>query len=219
MGKALVDVLVDDVRFVEDQVALDQHRQPVVRVHHRDVFRLVVHVHVDDLKVHALFVQHDAAALRERAGGSGVEIHHVCLPCCRIRIDVKKKNARAPSAPRLWAGFSSAHVFPELPVKEVGEHEQHQKNQHHHVANLLAGELVGLGHPGHEIDQIADQDVVVDLGERSRRFGPDRLEYEALPRSTTTSWRSEEHTSELQSRLHLVCRLLLEKKKKKNNSR
>src|SRR2546422_1285994 len=31
--------------------------------------------------------------------------------------------------------------------------------------------------------------------------------------------RSEEHTSELQSRLHLVCRLLLEKKKKitKNN--
>src|SRR3989449_7881315 len=28
--------------------------------------------------------------------------------------------------------------------------------------------------------------------------------------------RSEEHTSELQSRLHLVCRLLLEKKKKKD---
>src|SRR2546429_3119511 len=30
-----------------------------------------------------------------------------------------------------------------------------------------------------------------------------------------TAVRSEEHTSELQSRLHLVCRLLLEKKKKK----
>src|SRR2546429_3283145 len=28
------------------------------------------------------------------------------------------------------------------------------------------------------------------------------------------AYRSEEHTSELQSRLHLVCRLLLEKKKK-----
>src|SRR2546422_3268941 len=27
-----------------------------------------------------------------------------------------------------------------------------------------------------------------------------------------SNWRSEEHTSELQSRLHLVCRLLLEKK-------
>src|SRR5689334_24526628 len=29
--------------------------------------------------------------------------------------------------------------------------------------------------------------------------------------------RSEEHTSELQSQFHLVCRLLLEKKKKKKN--
>src|SRR2546422_1843078 len=31
--------------------------------------------------------------------------------------------------------------------------------------------------------------------------------------------RSEEHTSELQSRLHLVCRLLLEKKKKKKQNK
>src|SRR2546429_7087416 len=30
----------------------------------------------------------------------------------------------------------------------------------------------------------------------------------------TRAYRSEEHTSELQSRLHLVCRLLLEKKKR-----
>src|SRR2546422_7146659 len=34
-------------------------------------------------------------------------------------------------------------------------------------------------------------------------------------REETFGMRSEEHTSELQSRLHLVCRLLLEKKKKK----
>src|SRR5687768_13859709 len=33
------------------------------------------------------------------------------------------------------------------------------------------------------------------------------------------SLRSEEHTSELQSRLHLVCRLLLEKKKKKTRKK
>src|SRR5258707_6398601 len=31
-------------------------------------------------------------------------------------------------------------------------------------------------------------------------------------------WRSEEHTSELQSRQYLVCRLLLEKKKKDRGS-
>src|SRR5687768_8444679 len=34
-------------------------------------------------------------------------------------------------------------------------------------------------------------------------------------RETFNARRSEEHTSELQSRLHLVCRLLLEKKKKR----
>src|SRR2546430_7238920 len=43
----------------------------------------------------------------------------------------------------------------------------------------------------------------------------------ATPASITStiangkSWRSEEHTSELQSQSNLVCRLLLEKKKKK----
>src|SRR2546422_2515944 len=36
----------------------------------------------------------------------------------------------------------------------------------------------------------------------------------AVSCSTYEGFRSEEHTSELQSRLHLVCRLLLEKKKK-----
>src|SRR5262245_62482606 len=35
---------------------------------------------------------------------------------------------------------------------------------------------------------------------------------------TAFSVRSEEHTSELQSLRHLVCRLLLEKKKKKNHN-
>src|SRR5207253_4588359 len=38
-------------------------------------------------------------------------------------------------------------------------------------------------------------------------------------RKSRAPWRSEEHTSELQSRGHLVCRLLLEKKKKKKKQR
>src|SRR2546429_3638771 len=37
-------------------------------------------------------------------------------------------------------------------------------------------------------------------------------------RVRVTLTRSEEHTSELQSRLHLVCRLLLEKKKRKTRA-
>src|SRR5690554_8028024 len=44
------------------------------------------------------------------------------------------------------------------------------------------------------------------------RRRPSSKRYSLAPSSS----RSEEHTSELQSRPHLVCRLLLEKKKKKN---
>src|SRR2546422_5846725 len=50
------------------------------------------------------------------------------------------------------------------------------------------------------------------LARRDRRV--DAGHVEALLRL-----RSEEHTSELQSRLHLVCRLLLEKKKNKQSER
>src|SRR5205809_5627996 len=46
---------------------------------------------------------------------------------------------------------------------------------------------------------------------------PERQEEEAA--GGPVSPRSEEHTSELQSRLHLVCRLLLEKKKSSLASR
>src|SRR2546422_4957152 len=57
-----------------------------------------------------------------------------------------------------------------------------------------------------------------------RREGGDSQFFQGLPhlacgcgtvdlKGATATGRSEEHTSELQSRLHLVCRLLLEKKK------
>src|SRR3989449_7227563 len=54
------------------------------------------------------------------------------------------------------------------------------------------------------------------------RRQPGRNAGARAPRRAAALWllpgphrgRSEEHTSELQSRLHLVCRLLLEKKKK-----
>src|SRR2546422_210857 len=51
------------------------------------------------------------------------------------------------------------------------------------------------------------------LAERERAF--DILDYDRgdLAKMYLDAERSEEHTSELQSRLHLVCRLLLEKKK------
>src|SRR2546429_977029 len=48
---------------------------------------------------------------------------------------------------------------------------------------------------------------------RRRGRGPDRQDLQQHAAGHPHD-RSEEHTSELQSRLHLVCRLLLEKKKR-----
>src|SRR2546422_7950107 len=53
----------------------------------------------------------------------------------------------------------------------------------------------------------------------NQREKGDRLMTPRRITSANARRRSEEHTSELQSRLHLVCRLLLEKKKKKRNKR
>src|SRR2546422_1502220 len=60
-----------------------------------------------------------------------------------------------------------------------------------------------------EIGQANKVNVIL-LSESSRR-APD-------PAAHNAKTRSEEHTSELQSRLHLVCRLLLEKKKLSNRA-
>src|SRR3989442_7944724 len=48
----------------------------------------------------------------------------------------------------------------------------------------------------------------------ARNLAPESEPYGALHPGRGRRKRSEEHTSELQSRPHLVCRLLLEKKKK-----
>src|SRR2546427_2923148 len=58
---------------------------------------------------------------------------------------------------------------------------------------------------------------------RQRRFAPSQASCTRRPApsvltaaTSPTPGRSEEHTSELQSQSNLVCRLLLEKKKKQN---
>src|SRR5690554_7337929 len=69
---------------------------------------------------------------------------------------------------------------------------------------------------------VYDGDTVV-LGARAF-FVDGQLSDEVVARydfvfNSVNEARSEEHTSELQSRPHLVCRLLLEKKKKKQYTR
>src|SRR3989449_6096526 len=73
--------------------------------------------------------------------------------------------------------------------------------------------LVAHSHPpaSHEADGIDAGPARAEIpDEASRHAGPARHVKDARAGAE----RSEEHTSELQSRLHLVCRLLLEKKKK-----
>src|SRR5947209_13079504 len=59
-----------------------------------------------------------------------------------------------------------------------------------------------------EIDQLIDRDQLTAA--EIQRLGSREL--------VTINQRSEEHTSELQSRQYLVCRLLLEKKKKQRTN-
>src|SRR5205085_9096120 len=64
------------------------------------------------------------------------------------------------------------------------------------------------------------------LGGRNTRFARSEMcehatphrESQEAPKDYASEARSEEHTSELQSQSNLVCRLLLEKKKKKNTN-
>src|SRR2546422_7797415 len=70
------------------------------------------------------------------------------------------------------------------------------------LGHVLAQDLDGLSAHHEQRAEVTDQgreDILVSA---------------ALQRVRRGDRRSEEHTSELQSRLHLVCRLLLEKKKK-----
>src|SRR2546422_7949743 len=62
---------------------------------------------------------------------------------------------------------------------------------------------------GHRLGQ-------AELGAESETEHPVGRGEIAFDERANCDLRSEEHTSELQSRLHLVCRLLLEKKKQKD---
>src|SRR3712207_8859439 len=68
--------------------------------------------------------------------------------------------------------------------------------------SFLHGRVVRVDKEGVLVDVGYKSDGVIRLSELSHRYVTDPND------------RSEEHTSELQSRQYLVCRLLLEKKKK-----
>src|SRR5438067_8790263 len=69
----------------------------------------------------------------------------------------------------------------------------------------------------HDALPISDEHGVAQHGEpggQPQQQDPDRRPVRRSAEAAAARLRSEEHTSELQSRFDLVCRLLLEKKKK-----
>src|SRR5207253_11215877 len=107
---------------------------------------------------------------------------------------------------------SSCFLFPAPPPSEIYTLSLHDALPIFELLQLAADDL-----EGHEVVALEPQDVpepcqvlLVELPVPGR--GPLRLD-QALRLQ-----RSEEHTSELQSRGHLVCRLLLEKKNNKTNN-
>src|SRR3712207_5502754 len=73
-----------------------------------------------------------------------------------------------------------------------------------------AGLKTGPRGPEPGYGRFLDADQEREARDLIRRHTPDELD---LPFALWSRARSEEHTSELQSRQYLVCRLLLEKKK------
>src|SRR5687767_15580408 len=81
--------------------------------------------------------------------------------------------------------------------RSVGEHEERHRPAVLQRPRFLSIQPAGIRPP----DEVAA--ILSDVGERHPE--------------PTTELRSEEHTSELQSLAYLVCRLLLEKKKRKHS--
>src|SRR5688572_21327715 len=105
------------------------------------------------------------------------------------------------SAPRILAILGRWMNTPEIQfaaLTDVGRQREHNED------NFLVDKKVGLfvvcdGMGGHAAGEVASALAVRTLHEEIKR---------------QADMRSEEHTSELQSQSNLVCRLLLEKKKK-----
>src|SRR5690606_40717230 len=109
-------------------------------------------------------------------------------------------------APHLYATLSDATLaLPSFPTRRSSDLKTRATIQKRKVVGAAGRAAGGSGdEPGFEWAGVgggaADEDRVVQNG-----YGP-----AAIP----TAKRSEEHTSELQSREKLVCRLRLEKKKR-----
>src|SRR5690625_5452909 len=85
------------------------------------------------------------------------------------------------------------------------------------MARIIGASLIGMSTA---LEAIAAREAGMDIlgislvTNLAAGISPEPLSHEEVLQAGKDAGRSEEHTSELQSRGHLVCRLLLERKKK-----
>src|SRR2546427_2128248 len=81
----------------------------------------------------------------------------------------------------------------------------------------LVDDLVAISHECDYPPEIRHKPVIIRSAVDPRKTSSPAIDRQV--RDALKNGRSEEHTSELQSQSNLVCRLLLEKKKKSRHSR
>src|SRR3989441_658702 len=145
----------------------------------------------------------------------------------RVRLGVPLDRIDVHTQPYLLVGFaSSIPTSSSIPsVNRVLPNEGDPRwrgklreapgngDQLHDRQRLGASVGAGLGDLAHDEDRVLH---VAPFGNDNGVFIPDHQvlgEIPILDEPPEVHWRSEEHTSELQSLAYLVCRLLLEKKK------
>src|SRR5690242_12004600 len=143
--------------------------------------------------------RHDVA--QEAGGAPGV--HDVCHAALEVRVAVVQDGNAQRADPMGNVGQLLA-CPPAHEAQVVNELELV-------VAQQVQRETAGLEH------QVVAEVELVDVDGDAWYRGDDRCPHRAVQDHAvaflTTPARSEEHTSELQSHVNLVCRLLLEKKK------
>src|SRR5438034_11625948 len=111
-------------------------------------------------------------------------------------------------------------MLPPPPLSTLFPYTTLFRSLQHPVASHAVEEATERAACGVILPRISHQhhkDILDNLLGRPRASG--HAQGKAVERRLMAPIRSEEHTSELQSHSDLVCRLLLEKKKKKKNQR
>src|SRR2546422_5180319 len=132
----------------------------------------------------------------------------------------RKRQIRLRLGPTLGAAKSNRRIRPpELRLKPLGNPGTvrgltPRSTSDPLVLSVLRPLGIAIGTLGVILVVVGVMDPLCDIARHVIQSVGTPARSELPRRSQVLVTRSEEHTSELQSRLHLVCRLLLEKKKK-----